>query len=251
MTASAEHRALDLTGITAVEVATFGGDLSVVTGAEHPRLQATVHGNATWSVERVGTLLYIVGKKRGFFYVGNGVGFRLWLPEQLALKLANVNADVRVRGDARSMEVSTTNGDIEVRASNPAKAKLRVVHGHVLVHGVTGRLDIVTVPGEVRVVNCGGELHITTSPGNVRLEQVVLTPGGTNTVITGNGDVEITGIHAPGGLSVRGTATHAPIDADLPDADVRNKGYRLHAQRSGPKLSTLTLNAVGKLSVKQ
>lgn len=251
MTTNAEHRALDLTGITTVEVATFGGELSVVTGADHPRLEATVRGNATWSVERVGTLLYIVGKKRGFFYLGNGVGFRLWLPEQLALKLANVNADVRVRGDTRSIEVGATNGDIEVRASNPAKAKLRVVHGHVLVHGVTGRLDIVTAPGEVRVVNSGGEVHITTSPGNVRLEQVVLTPGSSNTVITGHGDIEISGIHAPGGLDLRGKTTQPPIVAVLPDADVRNKGYRLHAQRSGPKLSTLTLNAVGKLSVKQ
>jgi hypothetical protein len=251
MTASTEHRALDLTGITTVEVATFGGELSVVTGADHPRLEATVRGNATWSVERVGTLLYIVGKKRGFFYLGNGVGFRLWLPEQLALKLANVNADVRVRGDARSINASVTSGEIELRASNPATAKLRAVHGRVLVHGVTGRLDIVTAPGEVRVVNSGGEVHITTSPGNVRIEQVALSPGGSNTVITGHGDIEVAGIHTPGGLELRGKTTQPPIVADLPDADVRNKGYRLHIQRPGPKPTTLTLNAVGKLSVKR
>jgi hypothetical protein len=251
MNASTARSALDLTGITAVEVATFGGELSVVTGSDNPRMEATVYGNATWSVERVGSLLYLVGKKRGFFYMGNGVSFRLWLPDHLALKLANVNADIRVRGDMRSLAANVVHGGIEVRASNPSEVKLRAVHGRVVVHGVTGKLDIVTTPGDVRVVNSGGELHVTATPGNVRLEQVVLTPGRSHTVTTSPGNIEVIGIHAPSGLDLRGSTTGPPIIIELPDYDVRNKGYRLHVQRAGPNPAKLTLTAVGSLSVKE
>jgi hypothetical protein len=250
MSASTDRSDLDLTGITSVEVATFGGELHVVTGADHPRMEATVYGNATYSVERVGSLLYIVGKKRGFFYMGNGVGFRLWLPAQLALTLANVSAPIRVRGDVRTLAANVTHGDIEIRASNPTEAKLRAVHGRVVVHGVTSTFDIVTSPGDVRVVNSGGELRITASPGSVRLEQVVLTPGGSHTVTTSPGNIEVVGIHAPSGLDLRGKTTQSPITAEMPGYDVRNKGHNLYIQRAGPNPAKITLQAVGRLSVK-
>lgn len=250
MTSSTDRSDLDLTGISAVEVATFGGALNVVTGVDHPRMETIIYGNATYSVERVGSLLYIVGKKRGFFYMGNGVGFNLWLPTQLALKLANVSADIRVRGDMRALSANVTLGDIEVRACNPAEAKLRAVHGRVVVRGVTGKLDIVTSPGDVWVVNSGGQLHITTSPGSVRLEQVVLTPGGSHTVITSPGNIEVVGIHAPSGLDLRGKTTQPPIIAEMPSYDVRNKGHNLYVQRAGPNPTKIALQAVGRLSVK-
>lgn len=250
MTSNNEHMALDMTGITAVEVATFGGELSIVTGAETPRLEATVHGNASWSVERVGALLYIVGKKRGFFYVGNGVRFRLWLPANLALKLANVSGDIRVRGDTRSIVANATHGDIEVRASDPDEARLRTTDGRVLIHSVTGKLDIITSPGDVRVVNGGGELRITTSPGNVHLEQFVLAPGRSHTVTTSNGAIEVADLHAPGGLELRAKTTEPPIIVTaLSGYDVRNRGHTLHVRAAGPRPAVLTLTAVGKLRV--
>lgn len=250
MTASVERRELDMTGITNVEVATFGGQLNVVTGDDHPRMEALVYGNATWSVERVGSLLYVVGKKRGFFYMGNGVSFRLWLPAQLALKLANVSADIRVRGDMRSLAANVVHGGVEVRASNPSVANLRAVHGRVVVHGVTGRLDIVATPGDVRVVNSGGELKITATPGNVRLEQVVLTPGGSHHVTSSPGNIEVVGVHAPSGLDLHGSTTQPPIAVEMPGYDVRAKGHRVHVQRAGPHPAKLTLDAVGRLSIK-
>lgn len=250
MTTSTDRSALDLTGITAVEVATFGGELSVVTGADSPRVEATVHGNAAWSVERVGSLLYLVGKKRGFFYMGNGVSFRLWLPDHLALKLANVSADIRVRGDVRSLTANVVHGGIEVRASNPAEVKLRAVHGRVVVHGVTSKFDIVATPGDVRVVNSGGELRVTATPGNVQLEQVVLAPGKSHVVTTSPGNIEIAGIHSPGGLWIRGKATNAPIIAEFPPDAMRNKGSSLKVELPGPNPATLTLTAVGRLSIK-
>jgi len=250
MTTSTDRSALDLTGITAVEVATFGGELNVVTGADAPRVEATVYGNASWSVERVGSLLYLVGKKRGFFYMGNGVSFRLWLPDHLALKLANVSADIRVRGDMRSLSANVVHGGIEVRASNPAEVKLRAVHGRVVVHGVTSKFDIVATPGDVRVVNSGGELKITATPGNVRLEQVLLAPGRSHVVTTSPGNIEVVGIHTPGGLDLRGKTTQPPITAEMPGYDVRAKGNRAHIKRDGPNPASLTLDAVGRLSIK-
>ncbi|HEX6544437.1 MAG TPA: DUF4097 family beta strand repeat-containing protein [Ktedonobacterales bacterium] len=251
MTSTTGRSDLDLTGITTVEVATFGGELSIVTGADHPRMEADAYGNASWTVERVGSLLYIVGKKRGFFYLGNGVSFRLWLPAHLALKLANVNGDIRMRGDVRSLSAHVVHGGIELRASNLAEADLQAVHGRVKVNGVTGKLKIATVPGEVRVSNSGGELQITATPGNVLLEQVVLAPGVSHTITTGPGDIALSGIHAPGGLILRGKATTAPIIAEFPPDEMRNKGTSLKVERPGPNPATLILHAVGKLSVKQ
>lgn len=249
MTANPEHAILDMTGITAVEVATFGGELSVVTGADRPRLEAAVYGNATWSVERVGALLYIVGKKRGFFYHGNGVGFRLWLPTQLALKLANVSGAIRVRGDVRSLAANVVHGEIELRASNPDEAKLRVVHGRAVIHGVTSAFDITATPGDVRITNSGGTFNITATPGNALLEQVTLAPG-SHTISTAPGNIEIIGIHAPGGLDLTGKPTLLPIAVDMPHYDIRNKGRHLHIHRPGPRPSKVTLYPVGRLSIK-
>ena len=253
MTASSEHAILDMTGITAVEVATFGADLSVVTGAERPRLEATVYGNAAWTMERVGALLYIVGRKRGFFYHGNGVGFRLWLPTQLALKLANVSANIRVRGDMRSLTANIVHGDIEARASNTDAMRLRAVHGRILVHGVTSAFDIAATPGDVRMANSGGVFNITTTPGNVRLEQVMFAPG-SHTITASPGAIEIVGVQAPGGLDLTGDSTHPPISVDMPGYNLRRTGRNLRhlrTHRPGPKPARLTLHAVGKLSVKE
>ena len=252
MTTSSEHAILDMTGVTAVEVATFGGDLSVVTGTDRPRLEATVYGNAFWTIERVGALLYIVGKKRGFFYHGNGVGFRLWLPDQLALKLANVSANTRVRGEMRSLSANIVHGDIEVRSSNPDVMRLRMVHGHALIHGVTSAFDITATPGDVRIVNSGGVLNITTTPGAIRLEQVTLAPG-SHTIAATPGDIEIVGLHAPSGLDLTSDATTPPIIVDMPGYDLRRTGRHLRhlrTRRAGPNPAKLTLHAVGKLSIK-
>jgi hypothetical protein len=213
-------------------------------------MEATVYGNATWSVERVGTLLYIVGKKRGFFYMGNGVGLRLWLPTRLALKLANVNASIQVRGDLDSLAASVVHGDIEIRAGACSEARLRAVHGRIMTHGVTSAFNIVTSPGDVRMVNCGGELKISATPGNVRLEQVLLTAGRSHSVLASPGNIKVRGIAAPSGLELRGKSTQPPITAELPDAETHNKGHRLHIKRVGPNPAKLYLDATGRLSIK-
>jgi hypothetical protein len=78
----------------------------------------------------------------------------------------------------------------------------------------------------------------------------VLTPGRSHVVTTSPGNIEVVGIHAPGGLDLRGKTTQPPITAEMPGYDVRNKGSRVHIKRDGPNLATLTLDAVGRLSIK-
>src|SRR5262245_32291952 len=120
-----------MAGITAVEAATFNGDVIVEAREGQARLVVTLRGKATYEVMRIGSLLYIWGKKRGLTFAGSGASLALWLPPGLALKLATVNGAVRVQGAVRSLDASIAGGSIEARNLGTCDVKARSSNGRI------------------------------------------------------------------------------------------------------------------------
>jgi hypothetical protein len=167
-----ERRDLDLTGITTAEIATFNGDLSIVAGAAKSRLEVSIGGNATYKVEQIGTLLYIVGKKQGPSYANSGVSLRLWLPAGLALKLATVSGAIQIEGGASKIEAATTKGPIETSATGTGDIRLMASSGTLKARGVNGTLRLTTSHGDIQLEDARGQIHVATSHGGIRLGKV-------------------------------------------------------------------------------
>ncbi len=77
---SSEQLALDMSGITSAEVATFTGDVVVEAGAEKPRLVRDMTGKTAYKVERLRQPALRRGQEARAEYSGSGASFHLWLP---------------------------------------------------------------------------------------------------------------------------------------------------------------------------
>lgn len=280
-----ERRDLDMSGITAVEVAAFNGSVTVETGSEPPRIEGSVAGGATYDIERLGNLLYVSGKKQGLTYIGKSVSFHLWLPTGLALKLASINGSVRLHGAARSLDASTHNGAIETEETGAAALRLRTSSGAITVRDASGSVDITSSHGAVRVkdvaagvkvaisngdvmidgaqgevrVNIShgalrmsdvfGQTQVATSSGAVHLERITLQPGSRNWLRTAHGEVSVLTLRAPGGAIVDAKTSTIPIQAELPSYEVKNSWGRLKARLRGVRPARLEINSTGKVHI--
>lgn len=286
-TDSSERRDLDLTGVTAVEVATFNGDIIVEAGAgmESACIEATLRGKATYEVERLGPLLYVAAKKRGFTYLGSAASFHLRLPAGLALKLAIVNGAILVRGEARSVVATTYNGAVETRATGRGDVRVSAADGQITIQAVEGRVKVATSNGavavaevrgqveintsngavrvtavdghihaatsngEVRIEDSAGQVQVATSNGGVRLNRVTLAAGTKNWAKTSAGAVEVLALRAPDGVSIS-AKTSGAIQADLPGYDVTvKKLFMLKARLPGAKPAALDIANAGGIRI--
>jgi hypothetical protein len=201
-----EHRALDLSGITSVEAATFNGGVTVLAGEGPFTLDVTLTGKATYEVERLGTLLYVAGKKRGLTYMGSSVSFSLRLPPDLALKLSSLNAPVRVQGPVRSLNASTYRGDIMAARTGAGTLKLSSADGAIHVDGARGRVEVSTSKGDIALSHVTGTMRVSTAYGDVEIADAegpmnlsialgaarIHGGRGNIQVATGKGDIEVT-----------------------------------------------------------
>jgi hypothetical protein len=282
---STEQRDLDMTGITSAEVASFNGDVTVEAGAERPRLAVTLRGKTTYQAERLGSLLYVVARKRGLTYFGSGASFHLWVPVGLTLKLATVGGAIRVHGGVRTLHASAVNGSIEVRSAGQADLHLSTSPGSVEVRGAHGRLKISTINGPLRlaevegqieasavnapveiaqargrikvgnsngaivVTDAIGQIQAATGVGGIRLERVTFEPGTSSWAKTGFGAVEALAVQAPGGLRIHARAHTRPIQADLPGYDIRYGRDHLRAHLAGPNPAHLDLATPSEIHI--
>ncbi len=280
-----ERRDLDMTGISAVEVAAFNGNVTVEAGDGPYYLEASIAGSATYDVERLGTLLYVTGKKQGLTYLGKSVSFHLWLPTGLALKLASINGAVRVRGAARSLDASTHNGAIETERTGPAALRLRISsgsvavsdaggpidiamsHGPIHIKGATGGIKVATSSGDVEIEGAQGEIKVNSSHGAVRLAEIfgqvqvsasngalrlaqaTLEPGSKNWLRTAHGEVVVLKLRAPGGATLEAKTSATPIQAELPGYEIKNSWGRLKARQRGVRPAKLEITTTGEVRI--
>jgi hypothetical protein len=288
-TDSTERHDLDLSHITTVEAATFNGDVVIVVGSEPPRLEVVVNSAATYKVERLGSLLYVVGKKRGLTYAGSGATFHMWLPPGLSYKLATVNGTLRLRGNARggvrALHASTVKGAIEIEAIGQAEVHLSTAPGSVHLRGANGRVKVSAINGatrldevsglvdiscvngaatitqaagrikvsssngDIQVTDATGQIQAATGKGAIRLERVTLEPGSVNWAKTGFGPVDVVGLRAPSGLNVHAKTHRQVIQAELPGYEIRASRGTLKAWLPGSRPAHLEVTTSSEISI--
>ena len=280
-----DRRDLDMSGITAVEAATFNGDLTVETGSGPAWVDITVRGSAILDIERIGDLLYIKASKKGFSFSGAEVNLHLRLPEELALKLASVNGVISLRGAARKVEARLFSGAVRTNSTGRADLNVRVSSGRVDIVEAKGRVDVATSNGPVRVegagegvhvatsngpvdvvqangnihitssngsiaiMDCVGEVQITSSHGDTAWERVTLAPHSRNWIKSSAGTVHITGLRAPDGAQIRAKTAHLPIHIDLPEYDIEIHHSRLVATLAGAHPARLEVTTTRELHI--
>ncbi len=262
-----EQRDLEIAEITAVEAATFNGDLVVEAGAGKARLEIAITGKATYTVETLGKLLYITAKKRGLTYGGGGANIHLWLPAGMIFKLANVNGAIRVIGTVQSLEASIVNGAIETCATGQGDLRLNAVGGEidardaagtirttfvnsaVLIADVAGHVEAKGTSGGVRLARVIGQIQVNASAGPVRLEDVTFAPGSRNWVKIGGNAIEITGMHAPGGLDLSAKAHLGIVHANVSGFETHIANNRLTVRLAGKDRARVELATGGDVHI--
>jgi DUF4097 and DUF4098 domain-containing protein YvlB len=274
-----------MSGTSAVEVAAFNGSVTVEAGSGPYRVEVSIAGNATYEVERLGSLLYVAGKKQGLTYLGKSVSFHLWLPTDLAFKLASINGAVRLQGAARSLDASTHNGAIETEQTGGAALRLRTSSGAITVRGAGGFVDIAASHGTIRVTDATagvkvatsngdveiagaqgeikintshgavrlddvfGQVQVSTSNGDVQLAQVTLQPGSKNWLRTAHGEIAVRKLRAPGGANIDAKTSTIPIQAELPRYEVKHNWGRLKARQRGARPAKLEITTTGEVRI--
>ena len=280
-----DRRDLDTSGITAVEVATFNGELTVDTGASQSYMDITVRGSAILDIERIDQLLYIRASKKGLSFAGSEVDLHVHLPEDLALTLANVNGPITLRGRARHVEARTYNGTVRTQSTGPAAIHAHVASGRVEIlsadgpvhvsagngqvhitdcaagaHIATangmaevlrtnGRVHISTANGSIRIEDCAGEFQINSANSFVTWEHVTLQGGSRNWIKSSAGAVEIGGLRAPEGVEIRVKSIRQPVRVDLPGYEVEAHRGRLVASLAGRDSARLEISTLGDVSI--
>lgn len=275
--ARTEQQDVDVTGITAAEIATFHGDVIIETGTAPARLAVVLVGNATYTIERIGTLLYVIGKKSGKTYGDNSVNLHVRLPAGLALKLATVCGTIQVQGDVKSLEATSTKGAITTVATGAGSLRLTAVVGSIAIQGANGAIRAITSLGDVHLADADGQIEIaiasghmrlsrvngmikattgngemqftdisgqlqaTSGNGGMRLERVTLDPGTKNWVKTGNGALDVQGLSAPGGLHIQARGYTGPFRADLAGYVIQVDRHHLQARLAGAHPAHLEL----------
>jgi hypothetical protein len=262
-----ETRDLPGGAITAVEAATFNGDLIVMMGAPQARLEVTRKGNATCAVETLGKLLYITVKKHGLSYAESGATLRLWLPAHLRLKLATVGGLLRVRGSSPKVEASTVNGAIETSDTGSGELRLSAVNGAIsasgaagiikasTVHGemaladLTGQIEASTVKGAIRITRARGRVQISAAYGAIQAEEITCDPGVTGWLKTGSGAVTLDGLHAPGGLKLVAKGHAISGQPDLPGYAITASKHHLTAMLAGDHPASFEIATPGEIRI--
>jgi DUF4097 and DUF4098 domain-containing protein YvlB len=116
-------------------------------------------------------------------------------PPWMALTLAGVHTNVKVRGCQAPVTVETVEGEVVVAGGN-GLISLRSVQGSVALQGARGRISVNSVNEDVEVTRSAGDIMAETVNGEITLDQVDASTVDANTV---NGDISYNGPIRNGG----------------------------------------------------
>jgi hypothetical protein len=258
---------LDITGITSVEAATYNGDLIVELGDVRARVITQSHGDAHCKIERVGNLLYIVGKKKGLTYGGGGVTLSIFLPSGLPIKLANVGGAIFVHGHPQYLQASTVNGPIILQSIGHADLQISTVNGAASISDSYGHINTSTVHGDIHLARCEGLMELSLTDGQVMLSQLkgeiqlsngygkitgnnlLFAAASQNWINVGGGEVILTGIESPDGLDIHIQAPQPSIEFRLPNFTIQSRKKHFHACLAGNIPANLEIIISGSVSI--
>lgn len=248
-----EERALNVQGVTRVEVRSFNGSIRLAAGNAAPGVRITREGNVDIVVEKRGNLLYLEGKKRSLVCSRCGVSFELSLPVGLQAKLVTSNGAITVGGGVRGLEANTSNGAIQVRATGAASLSLGTSNGRIEVSEASGNVRASSSNGRIDLVNVRGQVEVSTSNSSIRLEGLTLPPGSRNSARTSNGSIEVIGPApaTPVGMVIRGNTSNGHVNFSLPGFEVQTGRTSFIARQAGEQPTELTLQtANGSITVR-
>ena len=226
-----DSQAFDTNGLRRLEVRGFNGFIHV-TVAQEAKLQVERKGGASLSLERRGDVLLLLAK-RPFFAWNSGVNLTLNVPANLELSLKTSNGVVDVVGAIKNAEISTSNASINARDTGNTELKLETSNDAIVLERVSGKINAKTSNGSIRVTNASNaELRLETSNAGVTLERVNFANNTKSSLFTSNGNVQLSSLNAPSGLTIRGSTSNSKIDVNLPGFDLKLEEQKFEARRS-------------------
>lgn len=195
--AASDRRAIDLSGVQAVDATTVNGRIVVSVDPAAPGVIVDHRGNVEYDVTVQGGTLRLVGRNRSHVCVNCEVSFDVRLPGAAALSLRTTNGHVQVTGTMLRVDAATTNGDVTTRDTGAASLQLRTTNGRVGVTGARGPLDAETTNGSIDLVDLS------------------LPAGSDSRARTVNGSVTARGLAAGAALTISGHVQNGGIRVSL------------------------------------
>jgi hypothetical protein len=107
------------------------------------------------------------------------------------LTVGTTSGEVELRDVAGRLDVSTISGDVRLSDGNVDGASVTTTSGEIQLRGVAGALDLSSISGDITVQDArDGRLTVSTTSGGLEYTGS-LARGGTNTISSISGDVEL------------------------------------------------------------
>ena len=226
-----DSQTFDTNGLRRLEVRGFNGFIHLNV-AKEAKLQVERKGGASLSLERRGDVLLLVAK-RPFFAWNSGVNLTLNVPANLELSLKTSNGVIDLSGAIKNAEAITSNAGISARDTGNTDLKLETSNDAIVLERVSGKISARTSNASIRVTNASdAELKLETSNAGVTLERVNFANNTKSNLFTSNGNVQLSSLNAPSGLTIRGSTSNSKIDVNLPGFDLKLEDQQFEARRS-------------------
>jgi DUF4097 and DUF4098 domain-containing protein YvlB len=209
-----------------LEVTSLGGRIQVNAGPDNVvTVRAELRDIRRISYEAIqsGDDIIVTAEKTGkwWFPAGNTrADIYLTVPANTALRLKTTDGKINVQGTTSGGILQTSNGDVDLEQVK-GDFEATTSNGKVEINTIEGSAFVRTSNGEVAVQEAKGEFDIKSSNGNVSFSGE-MGPGGSNRLVTTNGnvDVELAGtpsVHLDASTSNGKVECALPITATKPD----------------------------------
>jgi DUF4097 and DUF4098 domain-containing protein YvlB len=149
----------------------------------------------------------------GDFSFGTGqITVRARVPHGSSPALSTASADMKLRGQLRSLDVKTASGDLVVTGEIEREATVKTVSGDVRLDRVGGELRVQTVSGDVIAQTVGGSIVAKSVSGDFRVESA---REGHVTAQSVSGDIEL-GVASGTNLDVDAGSVSGDLASEVP-----------------------------------
>ncbi len=232
------------------------GKIRVVSGGKTPSLTITKRfhkpENLAFKLETANDTLWLTGKIKTKICNGCGIDITLNIPQDLEVQLQTDVGDVTVAGLLRSLDVTTSVGDIEARNLGTATVHLQTDTGNIDLKDAQGSIelktDIGTITaqrlgksqvnmqadtgdlnltdvegavvletnmGSIQTNNIRGSLNLKTDTGDVGAKNILLEPDSSNTLGTNLGTLTLEDFSASDGIELEGQTSIGELSLQL------------------------------------
>jgi hypothetical protein len=202
-----------------LKVTTLGGRIEISTGTDNAisvRAELRDIRRINYEAIQSGNEVLVTAEKTGkwWFPAGNTrADIYVTVPASTVLRLKTRNGKIDVQGTTRGGILDTSNGDI-VLEEVKGDFELTTSNGAIEIDTIDGNASVKTSNGNVTLRGAKGEFNVKTSNGSVSFTGE-LAPGGSNRLVTSNGDIdlELTGIPS---AKLDASTSLGEVDCDVP-----------------------------------